>query len=90
MLDIAHMSRKVIEQGTEEIPVEYFYTEISARNVDKWTAIEFLMRKNRVENKKIVMAIGDNMNDKRNDRKCRTGNSDERQYTREICRDSQR
>ena len=38
VLDISHMARKIIKQGTEEIPVEYFYTEISASNVDKWEA----------------------------------------------------
>ena len=63
VLDIAHMSRKVIVQGTEEIPIEYFYTEISAKNVDKWTAIEFLIEKLGLK-KEDIMAIGDNMNDK--------------------------
>ena len=64
VLDIAHMSKKIIKQGTEEIPVEYFYTEISANDVDKWNAIEFLIKKLQVK-KEEVMAIGDNMNDKK-------------------------
>lgn len=64
VLDISHMSRKIIKQGTEEIPVEYFYTEISASNVDKWEAIEFL-RKRMGLAKEEVMAIGDNINDKK-------------------------
>ena len=34
VLDVSHMSRKMIRQGTEEIPIEYFYTEISAKDVD--------------------------------------------------------
>jgi len=42
VLEVSHMSRKMIKQGTEEIPIEYFYTEISAKNVDKWNSIEFL------------------------------------------------
>lgn len=64
ILDIAHMSRKIIKQGTEEIPVEYFYTEISASNVDKWEAIEFLRKRIGLE-KEELMAIGDNINDKK-------------------------
>ena len=64
ILDISHMSRKIIKQGTEEIPVEYFYTEISASNVDKWEAIEFLRKRIGLE-KEELMAIGDNINDKK-------------------------
>ncbi len=64
VLEVAHMSRKMIQQGTEEIPVEYFYTEISASDVDKWKAIEFLLEKLDL-NTEDVMAIGDNVNDKR-------------------------
>ena len=64
VLEVAHMSRKMIKQGTEEIPVEYFYTEISASNVDKWNAIEFLMEKMNLKREEI-MAIGDNINDKK-------------------------
>ena len=45
VLDVSHMSRKVIQQGTEEIPIEYYYTEISSKNVDKWYAIEYLISK---------------------------------------------
>ena len=64
VLDISHMSRKIIKQGTEEIPVEYFYTEISASNVDKWEVIEFLRKRIGLE-KEELMAIGDNINDKK-------------------------
>ncbi len=64
VLEISHMSRKIIKQGTEEIPVEYFYTEISAKNVDKWEAIEELARKLDIKNEEII-AIGDNINDKK-------------------------
>ena len=64
VLDISHMSRKIIKQGTEEIQVEYFYTEISASNVDKWEAIEFL-RKRMGLAKEEIMTIGDNINDKK-------------------------
>lgn len=64
VLDVSHMSRKVIQQGTEEIPIEYYYTEISSKNVDKWYAIEYLISKLNIE-KEEVIAIGDNMNDKK-------------------------
>lgn len=63
VLEVSHMSRKIIKQGTEDVPIEYFYTEISAKNVDKWNAIEFLKEKMKIEKNEII-AIGDNMNDK--------------------------
>ena len=63
VLEVSHMSRKIIKQGTEDVPIEYFYTEISAKNVDKWNAIEFLKEKMRIEKNEII-AIGDNKNDK--------------------------
>ena len=64
VLDVSHMSRKTIKQGTEEITIEYFYTEITMQNVDKWDALEYLMEKLNVK-KEEVIAIGDNMNDKK-------------------------
>ena len=64
VLEVSHMSRKIIRQGTEEIPIEYFYTEISAQNVDKWNALEFLKEKMQIDKDEII-AIGDNMNDKK-------------------------
>ena len=63
VLDVSHMSRKMIRQGTEDVPIEYYYTEISLKNVDKWNAIEFIAQKMNVEKNEII-AIGDNMNDK--------------------------
>ena len=62
VLDVSHMSRKIIKQGTEEIPIEYFYTEISAKNVDKWNAIQCLADKLGIKINEII-AIGDNIND---------------------------
>lgn len=64
VLDVSHMSRKVIKHGTVEVPIEYYYTEISMRNVDKWYAIEFLINKLGIR-KEEVIAIGDNANDKK-------------------------
>ncbi len=63
VLEVEHMSRKSIMCGTQEIPIEYFYTEISNENVNKWTAIQVLMEKLNIK-KEEVMAIGDNINDK--------------------------
>ena len=64
ILEVSHMSRKVIKQGTEEIPIEYYYTEISLANVDKWNAIEFLIKKLGIKAEEVI-AIGDNFNDKK-------------------------
>lgn len=64
VLDVSHMSRKIIRQGTEEIPIEYYYTEVSLAEVDKWNAIEFLREKLGIKKEEII-AIGDNMNDKK-------------------------
>lgn len=64
VLDVSHMSRKIIKQGTEEIPLEYYYTEITMKDVDKWNAIEFLINKLGIK-KEEVITIGDNMNDKK-------------------------
>ena len=64
VLDVSHMSRKVIKHGTEDVPIEYYYTEISMQNVDKWYAIEFLINKLGIK-KEEVIAIGDNTNDKK-------------------------
>lgn len=63
VLDVSHMSRKMIRHGTEEIPIEYFYTEISVSDANKWTAIEFLKEKLSIKTEEII-AIGDNINDK--------------------------
>lgn len=63
VLDVAHMSRKMIKSGTEDVSIEYFYTEITNENVDKWYAIEHLLGITNIQ-KEEVMAIGDNVNDK--------------------------
>lgn len=64
VLDVSHMSRKIIKHGTTEIPIEYYYTEISMKNVDKWYAIEYLIEKLNIS-KDEVITIGDNMNDRK-------------------------
>ena len=63
VLDVGHMSRKIIKSGTEEFSIEYFYTEINNKNVDKWTALSYLIEKLGIK-KEEVITIGDNVNDK--------------------------
>ena len=63
VLDVAHMSRKIIKSGTESVSLEYYYTEITSQNVDKWNAIEWLANKLDIKQEDI-MTIGDNINDK--------------------------
>ena len=63
ILEVSHMARKTIVQGTEEYPISYYYTEISTNDVDKWNAIEFLIKKLNIKREE-VMVIGDNANDK--------------------------
>ena len=62
ILEVSHMSRKIIKQGTEEIALEYFYTEVSAQNVDKWNALEELIKLMNIS-KEEVITMGDNAND---------------------------
>ena len=62
ILDVSHMSRKLIKQGTEVIRLEYFYAEITSKNVDKWNALEMLIEMLNIT-KDEVITIGDNAND---------------------------
>ena len=62
VLDVGHMSTKRIRTGEEEIKIAYFYTEITNKNVNKWTALEYLMKELKID-KKEAMVIGDNVND---------------------------
>lgn len=63
ILEVEHMSRKSIKKGSVDISLEYFYTEITKENTNKWTAIEFLIQELGIK-KEEVMAIGDNANDR--------------------------
>ncbi len=62
VLDVAHMSRKIIKDGTDKISMEYYYTEITSMNVDKWQAVENLASSLGIKKEEII-AIGDNIND---------------------------
>lgn len=64
ILEISNKVTKTVKTGTEAVEIEYFYAEISNKNVNKWNAIEELMKI--IEFKaEDVIAIGDNANDKK-------------------------
>ena len=63
ILEVGHMSRKYIENGTEIVPIEFYYTEITNENVNKWEAIKFLIEKLNIKPEEVI-SIGDNINDK--------------------------
>ena len=63
VLDVEHMSRKIITQGTETFEISYAYTEVSAQNVDKWEAIKYILGQDKLTQEEVI-AIGDNINDK--------------------------
>lgn len=63
ILEVAYMSRKKIKDGTNDVDIQYYYTEITNENVNKWSAIEYLLDKLNISPEE-VMAIGDNFNDK--------------------------
>ncbi len=62
ILEVSSMSRKIIKSGTEKIGLNYFYTEITKENVNKWQAIKHLSNYLNILPEEIV-AIGDNIND---------------------------
>lgn len=62
VLDVGHMSRKLMKLGTEIHSIEYFYTEITDENTDKWNALKFLIQKLGIEREEVI-TIGDNVND---------------------------
>lgn len=62
VLEVSHMSRKIIKYGTEEKHIQYYYTEISNKNVNKWNAIKHLINQLSILPEEVI-AIGDNSND---------------------------
>ena len=63
ILETEYMSNKIIKDGTEDITIQYYYTEITNQNVNKWSAIEFLINYLNIPKEEVV-AIGDNLNDR--------------------------
>lgn len=64
VLEIEHMSKKIIKDGTNDVNIEYFYTEVSNKDANKWEAIQYLINRLNIS-KEQVMCIGDNQNDKK-------------------------
>lgn len=62
VLEVEHMSKKVIKVGTEEYKIEYYYTEVTNKNANKWEAVKFISKQIGVSESEII-CIGDNMND---------------------------
>ncbi len=62
LLECFHSSKKNIKIGNKEEQIEYYYTEITNKNVDKWSAIRFLANKLNIGYEEII-SIGDNVND---------------------------
>ena len=62
VLDVEHMSKKIIRIGTEEHKIEYYYTEVTNENTNKWSAIQVLAKKLGIPESQVI-GIGDNMND---------------------------
>lgn len=63
VLETAYMSRKKIKDGTDDVDIQYYYTEITNKNVNKWSAIEYLLEKLNIKPEEVI-SIGDNLNDK--------------------------
>jgi len=63
VLDISHMSRKTIKLGTKEAEIAYFYTEITNKDINKWTALKYLIELLGIRQEETI-GIGDNINDK--------------------------
>lgn len=62
VLDVEHMSKKIIRIGTEEYKIEYYYTEVTNDKANKWSAIKFLIDKLKIRDEEVI-CIGDNIND---------------------------
>ncbi len=64
VLDVSHMCKKVIKEGTKKNDIEYFYTEVTKEDVDKWTTILQLLKLIDIKSEEVI-AIGDNINDEK-------------------------
>jgi len=62
VLEVSNMSRKIIKSGTEQNELNYYYTEITKENVDKWSTLKKLADHLKIKESEIA-AIGDNIND---------------------------
>ena len=63
VLDVAHMANKTVNTEKGEINVQYYYTEVTSKNVNKWNAL-IKLAENLNINAEEIACIGDNVNDK--------------------------
>lgn len=63
VIDVEHSTKKMLRMDDQEIEMQYYYTEITRKNINKWSAIKAVSKKMGIKEKQIV-AIGDNINDK--------------------------
>ncbi len=63
VIEVEHSTKKVLKINDEEIILQYYYTEITRKNINKWSAIKKISKKMGIRKNQIV-AIGDNINDK--------------------------
>lgn len=63
VLDVGHISKKIVKIDNKDVEIKYYYTEITKENVNKWNTIEYLIKCLGISKEEVV-AIGDNVNDK--------------------------
>lgn len=63
VIEVEHSTKKMLKIDNEEMVMQYYYTEITRKNINKWSAIK-CVSKNMGIKKKQIMTIGDNINDK--------------------------
>lgn len=63
VIEVEHSTKKMLKINNEEMIMQYYYTEITRKNINKWSAIKCVSKKLGI-NKKYIMTIGDNINDK--------------------------
>ena len=63
MLEVLHMSKKTIQHEDTQYEISYYYTEVTNKYVNKWSALEKLMKILDIKPNEVI-AIGDNVNDK--------------------------
>lgn len=62
ILEVSSMSKKIIKSGTKLNEINYFYTEITKENINKWETIKKLASDLKID-KSDIATIGDNIND---------------------------
>lgn len=63
VIDVEHSTKKMLRIDDKETEMQYYYTEITRKNINKWSAIKAVSKRMGIKEKEII-AIGDNINDK--------------------------